>query len=134
MPYTELIFDIRQDVFLDHSAPNEVRYLSIIQLKNGIDKYWRRTAAKYVSEQPEGDANADSNNSAIEPDEKQKIKTRALDAGIVEPSRPLALQNALMIAKIMRYEFPQDWYGLSLRSQCTAPRLLAHIYFVGLMR
>ncbi|KAJ5403372.1 hypothetical protein N7509_003243 [Penicillium cosmopolitanum] len=98
-----------QDVFLDHSAPNEVRYLSIIQLKNGIDKYWRRTAAKYVSEQPEGDANADSNNSAIEPDEKQKIKTRALDAGIVEPSRPLALQNALMIAKIMRYEFPQDW-------------------------
>lgn len=81
-----------QDVFLDQSAPNEVRYLSIIQLKNGIDKYWRRTAAN-----------------AIVPEEKQKIKTRALDAGIIEPSRPLALQNALMIAKIMRYEFPQDW-------------------------
>jgi hypothetical protein len=37
-----------QDVFLDHSVPNEVRYLAIIQLKNGIDKYWRKTAPKYV--------------------------------------------------------------------------------------
>lgn len=98
-----------QDVFLDHSAPNEVRYLSIIQLKNGIDKYWRRTAAKYVHKQRRCETRTNQNNSAIEPEEKQKIKTRALEAGMVEPSRPLALQNALMIAKIMRYEFPQDW-------------------------
>jgi hypothetical protein len=35
-----------QDVFLDHSVPPEVRYLAIIQLKNGIDKYWRKTATK----------------------------------------------------------------------------------------
>lgn len=100
---------IPQDVFLDQSAPNEVRYLSIIQLKNGIDKYWRRTAAKYVSGQQEYVKSTNLTNSAIVPEEKQKIKTRALDAGIIEPSRPLALQNALMIAKIMRYEFPQDW-------------------------
>ncbi|KAJ5085856.1 hypothetical protein N7532_010627 [Penicillium argentinense] len=86
-----------QDAFLDQSAPHAVRYLSIIQLKNGIDKYWRRTATKLTGD------------SAIEPTEKNKIKTRALMAGSVEPSRPLAVQNALLIAKIMRFEFPQDW-------------------------
>lgn len=54
----------------------------------------------------------DSHGSAISKDEKDKIKTTAMQAGITEPARPLALQNALMIAKILRYEFPQDWYGL----------------------
>lgn len=38
---------ILQDIFVDYSLPVEVRYLSIIQLKNGIDKYWRKTANKY---------------------------------------------------------------------------------------
>lgn len=37
-----------QDIFVDYSLPNEVRYLSIIQLKNGVDKYWRKTAPKYA--------------------------------------------------------------------------------------
>ncbi|PWY95481.1 importin 11 [Aspergillus sclerotioniger CBS 115572] len=81
-----------QDVFLDHSVPPEVRYLAIIQLKNGIDKYWRKTATN-----------------AIKKEEKEQIKTRALQAGVVEPAPLLALHNALMIAKIMRYEFPQEW-------------------------
>lgn len=35
-----------QSVFIDKSLPLEVRYLAIIQLKNGIDKYWRKTALK----------------------------------------------------------------------------------------
>ena len=29
-----------QSVFIDKSLPVELRYLSISQLKNGIDKYW----------------------------------------------------------------------------------------------
>ncbi|KAL4896681.1 armadillo-type protein [Aspergillus ambiguus] len=81
-----------QDIFLDHSVPPEVRYLAIIQLKNGIDKYWRKTATN-----------------AIKKEEKEQIKSRALQAGVVEPAPLLALHNALMIAKIMRFEFPQDW-------------------------
>jgi hypothetical protein len=48
--------------------------------------------------------------SAIKAEEKNHIKTRALEAGIVEPAPLLALHNSLMIAKIMRFEFPQDWY------------------------
>lgn len=35
-----------QSVFIARSLPVEVRYLAIIQLKNGIDKYWRKTATK----------------------------------------------------------------------------------------
>ncbi|KAJ5278946.1 hypothetical protein N7478_004318 [Penicillium angulare] len=81
-----------QDAFCDHSLPTEVRYLAIIQLKNGIDKFWRKTATN-----------------AIGKDEKETIKTRAMQAGIMEPARALALQNALLIAKILRYEFPHDW-------------------------
>lgn len=37
-----------QRVFTDRNLPLEVRYLAIIQLKNGIDKYWRKTATKYA--------------------------------------------------------------------------------------
>lgn len=48
--------------------------------------------------------------SAITKEEKEQIKLRALEAGIYEPERQLALQNALMVAKILRYEFPHDWY------------------------
>ncbi|CAG8878417.1 unnamed protein product [Penicillium nalgiovense] len=87
-----MYYSFLQDVFLDHSVPNEVRYLAIIQLKNGIDKYWRKTAPN-----------------AIKPEEKEHIKTRALAAGIAEPAPLLALHNSLMIAKIMRFEFPHDW-------------------------
>lgn len=103
-----------QDVFLDHSVPPEVRYLSIIQLKNGIDKYWRKTATKYARLNPPPRIDTLCNHrltssSAIKKEEKERIKTRALQAGVVEPAPLLALHNALMIAKIMRYEFPQDW-------------------------
>jgi len=35
-----------QSVFIEKSLPVEVRYLAVIQLKNGIDKYWRKTATK----------------------------------------------------------------------------------------
>jgi len=35
-----------QSVFIASSIPVDVRYLAVIQLKNGIDKYWRKTATK----------------------------------------------------------------------------------------
>lgn len=39
-----------QSAYLDRRLPLELRYLAIIQLKNGIDKYWRKTALKYVQQ------------------------------------------------------------------------------------
>ncbi|RMJ23590.1 Importin 11 [Aspergillus sp. HF37] len=88
----EMYYTFLQDTFLDYSISSEVRFLAIIQLKNGIDKYWRKTATN-----------------AIKKEEKQQIKTRALEAGVAEPTPVLALQNALMVARIMRIEFPHDW-------------------------
>ena len=81
-----------QSVFLETSLPFEVRYLAAIQLKNGIDKYWRKTASN-----------------AITKEEKSLIRSRCLESGINEPDRRLALQNALVVAKITRFEFPHDW-------------------------
>ena len=84
-----------QTLILDYSLPFEVRYLSVIQLKNGIDKYWRKSAAN-----------------AIKKDEKDLIRSRSLASGINEPDRRLALQISLAIARITRYEFPHDWPGV----------------------
>lgn len=81
-----------QSLLLNSALPFEVRYLSIIQLKNGIDKYWRKTALN-----------------AIKKDEKNLIRSRSLGSGIDEPDRRLALQISIVIAKITRYEYPHDW-------------------------
>ncbi|KAL2822550.1 armadillo-type protein [Aspergillus granulosus] len=88
----EKYYTFLQDIFVDYSVPHEVRYLAIIQIKNGIDKYWRKTAPN-----------------AIKKPEKDYIKTRALQAGVVEPAPLLATHNALALAKIMRFEYPLDW-------------------------
>ncbi|KAL8901876.1 MAG: hypothetical protein Q9207_004980 [Kuettlingeria erythrocarpa] len=81
-----------QTIFVDFSLPLEVRHLCIIQLKNGIDKYWRKTAPN-----------------ALQKDEKDQIRARSIESGTGEPDIRLALQNALMIAKIVRYEYPLEW-------------------------
>lgn len=47
--------------------------------------------------------------SAIKPDEKERIKARALQAGVLEPAPQLALHNALVLSKILRIEFPIEW-------------------------
>lgn len=86
-----------QTIFIDTSLPLEVRYLCVIQLKNGIDKYWRKTASN-----------------AIKKDEKDQIRARSVESGTREPDARLALQNALTIAKIIRYEYPLDWSGYSI--------------------
>ena len=77
---------------MDRSLPEEVRYLAILQLKNGIDKYWRKTASNAISK-----------------NEKSFIRSRCLESCISEPSGWLALQSAIMVARVIRYEYPHDW-------------------------
>lgn len=81
-----------QSLLLNDALPFEVRYLSVIQLKNGIDKYWRKTASN-----------------AIKKDEKDFIRSRSLESGTNESDRRLAIQISIVIAKITRYEYPHDW-------------------------
>ncbi|KZF24473.1 ARM repeat-containing protein [Xylona heveae TC161] len=85
-------YNLLQDAFIDKSSSVDVRYLAVIQLKNGIDKYWRRTASNVMSKE-----------------EKSVIRSRLYESGINEPDSRLALQNALVISKIIRFEFPADW-------------------------
>ncbi|KAJ4351813.1 uncharacterized protein N0V89_007157 [Didymosphaeria variabile] len=85
-------YPLLQAVFLDKSLPYEVRYLAIIQLKNGIDKYWRKTAQNAVSKE-----------------DKNIIRAHLLESAVNEADSRLALQNALMVAKIVRFEYPNDW-------------------------
>ncbi|KAI9884881.1 MAG: peroxisome assembly protein (Peroxin-2) [Watsoniomyces obsoletus] len=96
-----------QDVYIDHSLPVEVRYLAIIQLKNGIDRYWRKTAIRVISK-----------------DEKSLIRTRLIQSGIDEADRRLALQNAVITAKIVRLEYPQEWPEV-------IPQLVNHLRSAG---
>ncbi|KAG9742022.1 ARM repeat-containing protein, partial [Aureobasidium melanogenum] len=84
-----------QSVFLDKTLPFNITYLAIIQLKNGIEKYWRKTAANAVSAE-----------------DKAVIRSRLLESGIEKHDHRLALQNALVIAKVSRFEYPQDWPDL----------------------
>lgn len=81
-----------QAVYLDKSLPSEIRYLAVIQLKNGIDKYWRKTATN-----------------AISVEEKARIRGSLLEGGIAEVENNLALQNALVVAKVVRIDYPLDW-------------------------
>ncbi|CZR55420.1 related to nuclear transport factor [Phialocephala subalpina] len=85
-------YSLLQAVYLDKSLPSEIRYLAIIQLKNGIDKYWRKTATN-----------------AISVEEKAQIRAILLEGGIAEAENNLALQNALVVAKVVRIDYPLDW-------------------------
>ena len=81
-----------QAILLDINNRFDVRYLAVIQLKNGIDKYWRKSAKNALSK-----------------DEKTLIKSRCLEYGTNEADHRLALQNAILFSKIVRHEFPDEW-------------------------
>ncbi|KAF2841032.1 ARM repeat-containing protein [Patellaria atrata CBS 101060] len=80
-----------QAVFQEKYLPVEVRYLAIIQLKNGIDTFWR------------------GSRSIVNKDEKDIIRSRLIDSGLNEADRRLALQNALIIGKVVRIDYPTAW-------------------------
>ncbi|KTW26114.1 hypothetical protein T552_03008 [Pneumocystis carinii B80] len=80
-----------QDIFMEKGLPNNVRWISIIYLKNGIDRYWRKSAKN-----------------ALSLDEKERIRKRVLQCSI-EENHLLAVQNSILAAKIARLDFPNDW-------------------------
>ena len=40
-------WSLLQDAFLDTSLPKDVRWMSVITLKYGVERFWRKTATKY---------------------------------------------------------------------------------------
>ncbi|KAJ2597229.1 hypothetical protein GGF39_003138 [Coemansia sp. RSA 1721] len=79
------------DIFADRSLPTNIRWLAIINLKNGIDKYWKKTA-QYP----------------IHIKEKELIRPRLLDY-FDEQNPQIAVQYCVTISRISRWEFPRVW-------------------------
>ncbi|OLN82896.1 Importin beta-like protein [Colletotrichum chlorophyti] len=87
-------FSSLQTIFLDKSLPHEIRFLAVIQLKNGIDKYWR------LLQTVKG---------GIDPAEKNVIRQRLFQGTLGEEEAGLSLHNSLATAKIIRIDYPQHW-------------------------
>ncbi|KAH8906125.1 ARM repeat-containing protein [Coniochaeta sp. PMI_546] len=82
-----------QTIFLDKSIPQDIRYLAILHLKNGVDKYWRQSSSK----------------NALLPQEKEFIRSRLFQGSVDEEHPPFVLHNALLVAKVVRIDYPQNW-------------------------
>jgi hypothetical protein len=46
----------------------------------------------------------------VNKDDKAQIRVQLLESAVNEADQRLALQNALVVAKIVRFEYPVDWY------------------------
>ncbi|KAF3215372.1 hypothetical protein TWF191_009350 [Orbilia oligospora] len=84
-------WSLLQDAYLDQSLEKNVRWMSIITLKYGVDRFWRKAATNAISK-----------------NERTRIRSRLLDS-VNEPDNKLALQNAVIVGKVARNEYPLDW-------------------------
>lgn len=66
--------------------------MAILQVKNGIDKYWRPTARNALSQ-----------------NDRAAIRARLFQGTIGEEDKAFALHNALATAKILRIDYPDHW-------------------------
>lgn len=83
-----------QSIYLNLSNSLQIRWLAVIQFKNGVEKFWRSTRIN-----------------AINKDEKISIRGRLFDL-IDEQNNQLSIQNAQAAAKIARLDFPVEWPNL----------------------
>lgn len=82
------------EIFSDHGLEVNVRWLAVLYFKNGVDRYWRKTAPK-----------------AIKEEEKTQIRCGLLH-NLQEPVPQVATQLAVLIAKIARVDCPREWPDL----------------------
>lgn len=100
-----------KDAFYDKSLPLEVRWISIIQLKNGVDKYWRTSQPKFAPPTSQSHAQRLTRTSAISKEEKATIRSKLLNS-IDEESSQLTRTNAIVIGKVARIDYPNNWPDL----------------------
>ncbi|CAH0718140.1 unnamed protein product, partial [Brenthis ino] len=103
-------YSVLLNVLSNHSIDINVRWLAVMCFKNGVDRYWRRNAPN-----------------AITDEEKQKLRLGLLTTTILsEPIAQIATQQAVLIAKIARFDCPTNWPSLvpDLISALKAPQPL----------
>jgi hypothetical protein len=81
-------------IYFESSVNQKIRMLAIICLKNGVTKYWRKSAI-----------------GAIPENEKQIIRQLFM-SNFSETQKQLSSQKALVISMIARFDFPLDWPDL----------------------
>ncbi|KAG5887314.1 hypothetical protein JTB14_006458 [Gonioctena quinquepunctata] len=79
------------NVLSNHSIDINVRWIAVLFMKNGIDKYWRKNAPNSISEE-----------------EKHCIR-QGLLSNFTEPINQIAVQRAVLISKIARIDCPKEW-------------------------
>lgn len=84
-------YSVLSSIFCNHQIDVNVRWLAVMYIKNGIDRYWRRTAPNAMKEE-----------------EKEIIRQRLL-ANFSEPSPHICTQMAVLVAKIARLDCPRQW-------------------------
>lgn len=80
-----------QSIYINTQLTLQVRWLAVICLKNGIERYWRPTRIN-----------------AITKEEKLEIRKRLFNT-LGESNNQLTIQNAHLVAKIARLDFPVEW-------------------------
>ncbi|KAF2404071.1 ARM repeat-containing protein [Trichodelitschia bisporula] len=93
-----------QGIFIDDTVPFEIRYLAVLQLLDAVTKrnVWSRGSYSSIRfHQPSG--------GGIQVNDKALIRSRLLNAGFNETDDRLARQNALILARILRTDFPKEW-------------------------
>ena len=96
-----------------HSS-SAVRVLAAICLKNCIQRHWRerrRGPAVVATAQNGGAAAAPSPSSGVPRDEKEVLRARILQC-LAEPDDAVAAQLAVIVGKIARLDWPQEFPGL----------------------
>ncbi|XP_044757044.1 importin-11 [Coccinella septempunctata] len=82
------------NIIATHDLDLNIRWMAVLYMKNGIDKYWRKSAPNAISE-----------------DEKTLIK-RGLISSFNEPVNQIATQRAVLVARIARIDCPKEWEEL----------------------
>ncbi|XP_070542667.1 importin-11-like [Ptychodera flava] len=87
-------YSILVAIFTNHSIDINVRWLAVLYFKNGVDRYWRKTAPNAIPEE-----------------EKDNLR-KQLIGRFDEPFNQVATQLAVVVAKISRLDCPRFWPDL----------------------
>lgn len=78
-------------ILSDPSLDTGARFMACVCLKNGIDKYWRKGAPN-----------------AVQPEEKAAIRAQLI-SNFAEPVPQIAVQMAVIVSRIARWDCPANW-------------------------
>ncbi|KAF5275843.1 hypothetical protein FQR65_LT04081 [Abscondita terminalis] len=84
-------YTVLLNIIASHSTDLNVRWIAVLYFKNGVDKYWRKNAPNGISES-----------------EKVNLRHSLLN-NFREPVNQIALQLAVLVSKVARFDCPREW-------------------------